>query len=379
MASIDQHFYDTVEAFSNAIGGVFSGSQDGVGEKTCAILLAFCGVPKEQADKLDLTDPIKLSELKIPESGFYSNNISKEDLIVPRTDSSTFLDTLFNITNKETSSPSRNNIYHNVYGGTDKFGDKIPGLLNGLRKFKDMDKETQKDVLEKLDGMMQQASKEDNGSQKWLRAAYILSVHMGLPGMKSIQDFHTEGKGFNASEANDGAALLFSSTSVLPRTNQGAMRKAVFDSLAKAKGELEATNVNDQPVPQPDPQPVPVPPVPNNQDISTYYQFLKVGTEVQQVVEPDHSNDLYPTIDDNVRTEVNNHEEDYRDIHPDVYHDINRQDHPVSKITPDAEENKQEHKMRFDNAENITAEIEGDSNDIQIKTIGTNTNNGRDE
>ncbi len=377
MASIDQHFYDTAEAFSNAIGGMFSGSQDGVGEKTCAILLAFCGVPKEQASKLNLTDPINLSELKIPESGFYSNNISKENLIVPRTDSSTFLDTLFNMTNKETSSPRRNNIYHNVYGGTDKFGDKIPGLLNGLKKFKDMDKETQKDVLEKLDGMMQRASKEDNGSQKWLRAAYILSVHMELPGMKSIQDFHTEGKGFNASEANDGAALLFSSTSVLPRTNQGAMRKAVFDSLAKAKGELEATNINDQPTPQPTPQPVPVPPVPNNQNISTYYQFLKVGTEVQQVVEPDHSNDLYPTIDENVRNEVNNYEEDYRDIHPDVYHDIDRQDHSVSEITPDIEESRQGHK-RFDDAENITAEaeIEGDSN-IQITTIGTNT--GRDE
>ena len=100
MASFEQHFLDTAESIGNAFGGIFSGSQDGVGEKTCGIILSFLGVSEETVKNLDLTEPINLSDWRVPESAYYSNNISKENLIVPRTDSSTFLDTLFNMTNK---------------------------------------------------------------------------------------------------------------------------------------------------------------------------------------------------------------------------------------------------------------------------------------
>ena len=159
---------------------------------------------KTVADDIDDAKAFHIRLSDIPSNRLFSNDPADATVFdIKSIEKIEKDDSLLNKANRVFLSKSIN-AAKQLYGYVDERGNKKPGLLSGIRKWKDLDAEGKKQAYEKLKFYQEKATDlaisdgKKGWDNKWLQAASIYASALELPGALSAQQiwkFNVEREG----------------------------------------------------------------------------------------------------------------------------------------------------------------------------------------
>ena len=167
-------------------------------ERACEIIAKdIIGLTNEEyktvADDIDNKEAFRIKSSDIPSNKLYSNKPADARVFdIESIEKIASDDGFLNKVNRVFYSKSIN-AAKQLYGYVDERGNKKPGLLSGIRKWKDLDNEGKKQAYEKLKFYQEKATEaaisdgKKSWDNKWLQAASIYASALELPGAPSAQ------------------------------------------------------------------------------------------------------------------------------------------------------------------------------------------------